>query len=375
MSFLQELKPFLQENWRKAEFTDVTAIQEKAVLPILEGADVIAGSPTGTGKTLAYVLPLLHQIDETKKNAQLVILAPSRELVMQIFDEIKKWSEGSSITSAAFIGGANIKRQLEKLKKSPQVIVGTPGRIQELIKLKKLKMHHVKAMVLDEGDQLLAAEHKNTVNDIVKSSLNERQVVLFTATLNVSTESKARDLMKKDPIIVKVDREEIPVGQVDHLYLVCEQREKALMLERLAKNVRMKALAFMKDIGNLDVLAEKLEYKDVDLHVLHSDTSKEEREAALKNLRNEAQGLLLTTDVAARGLDITGLTHVIHFDLPLNIDQYIHRSGRTGRQGASGTVLSIVTEREVRELKKLTKEDNIIVKKARLYRGELVIEE
>ncbi|MFD2217089.1 DEAD/DEAH box helicase [Metabacillus endolithicus] len=370
-NFLQELEPFIQSNWSKAEFENPTAIQLKAVPQILEGNDVIAESPTGTGKTLAYVLPLLNKIDVNRKAAQVVILAPSRELVMQIFDEVKKWSEGSGMTSASFIGGANIKRQVDKLKKSPQIILGTPGRIYELIKMKKLKMHEVKAIVLDEGDQLLIPENKKTIQDIVKTTLNERQVVLFSATLNESTESKARDLMKKDPEIIKVGKEEVPTGKVDHVYLVCEQRDKALILEKLVKNIPMKALGFVKDIGNLSVLGEKLDYKGVDVHLLHSDTKKEEREAALKSLRTEKQGLLLATDVAARGLDIAELTHVIHYDLPSTSSQYVHRSGRTGRQGASGTVVSIVTEREERELKKLAKELNITVRKNELFRGEL----
>jgi superfamily II DNA/RNA helicase len=210
------------------------------------------------------------------------------------------------------------------------------------------------------------------MKDIIKTTLNERQVVLFSATLNESTESKARDLMKGNPEIIKVGLEEVPVGDVEHVYLVCEQREKITILERLAKTVRMKALGFVKDIGSLDVLAEKLEFKGVDLHLLHSDTKKEEREAALKSLRTDTQGLLLATDVAARGLDIVGLSHVIHFDLPTSASQYVHRSGRTGRQGASGTVVSIVTEREVRELKKLANELSITLKKYRLYKGELV---
>ncbi|WP_299093846.1 DEAD/DEAH box helicase [uncultured Metabacillus sp.] len=370
-NFLKDVKPFIQTNWDKADFKEPTAIQVKAIPAIVEGKDVIAESPTGTGKTLAYVLPMLNKIDSQKKNAQVVILAPSRELVMQIFDEIKKWSEGSEITSASFIGGANIKRQVEKLKKSPQVIVGTPGRVQELIKMKKLKMHEVKSIVLDEGDQLLTPEHKNTIKEIIKSTLNERQVVLFSATLNESTESRARDLMKQNPELIKVALNEVPIGDVQHVYLVCEQREKAKLLERLAKTVKMKALGFVKDIGNLDVLAEKLEYEGVDFYLLHSDTKKEEREAALKSLRSDHQGLLLATDVAARGLDIANLTHVIHYDLPISTSQYVHRSGRTGRQGASGTVVSLVTEREERELKKIAKELNITLKKNRLYKGEL----
>ncbi|KKI89004.1 RNA helicase [Bacillus sp. SA1-12] len=371
-SFLKDVKSFIQSNWEKTNFQEPTAIQVKAIPAIGEGKDVIAESPTGTGKTLAYVLPMLNKIDSQKKNAQVVILAPSRELVMQIFDEIKKWSEGSGITSASFIGGANIKRQVEKLKKSPQVIVGTPGRVQELIKMKKLKMHEVKSIVLDEGDQLLTPEHKNTIKEIVKSTLNERQVVLFSATLNESTESSARDLMKKNAELIKVALNEVPTGDVQHVYLVCEQREKAKLLERMAKTVKMKALGFVKDIGNLDVLADKLEYEGVDFYLLHSDTKKEEREAALKGLRSDHQGLLLATDVAARGLDIANLTHVIHYDLPISASQYVHRSGRTGRQGASGTVVSLVTEREERELKKIAKELDITLKKNRLYKGELI---
>jgi len=372
LNLIEDVKPFIQANWEKAGFAEATAIQIKVIPLIAGGKDVIAESPTGTGKTLAYVLPLLQRVEETKKNTQIVIVAPSRELVMQIFDEIKKWSEGSSITSASFIGGANIKRQVEKLKKSPQIVVGTPGRIQELIKLKKLKMHEVKTVVLDEGDQLLTSEHKNTIKEIVKATRSERQIVLVSATLNEGTESRARDLMKKDPEIIQVELNEVPIGDVKHVYLVCEQREKITLLERIAKTVRMKGLGFVKDIGNLNVIAEKLDYKGVDLHLLHSDTKKDERERALKAMRNENQGLLLATDVAARGLDIAGLTHVIHFDLPANVSQYVHRSGRTGRQGATGTVVSIVTEREERELKKMAKELNISLIRNRLYKGELV---
>src|SRR5690606_25457538 len=148
--------------WKKAGFHELTDVQTETIPLILEGGDVIAESPTGTGKTLAYLLPVLHKIDPEKRNVQAVILASSQELVMQILSEVQKWGEGSGIRSASLIGGANLKRQLEKLKKSPNVIVGTPGRVSELIKQKKLKMHEVKTIVLDEGDQLLTSEHVST---------------------------------------------------------------------------------------------------------------------------------------------------------------------------------------------------------------------
>ena len=203
---INQLKPSIQQVWEKAGFDRPTSIQSYAIPFILENKDVIAQSPTGTGKTLAYLLPVLNRLDADKKAVQAVILASSQELVMQIFTEIQKWSEGSGITAASFIGGANVKRQLEKLKKHPQIAVGTPGRMQELIKQKKLKMHEVKTVVLDEGDQLLVPENTETVKQIIKSTLADRQVVLFSATLPEHIVKLVKDFTSEAEIItVKKD--------------------------------------------------------------------------------------------------------------------------------------------------------------------------
>ncbi|MRX72444.1 DEAD/DEAH box helicase [Bacillus lacus] len=365
------MKPFIKTAWEKAGFEDATDIQNAAVPVILAGRDVLAESPTGTGKTLAYLLPLLNKIDAEKKHIQAVILASSHELVMQILQELQKWSEGSGIASASFIGGANMKRQLDKLKKRPQVVVGTPGRISELIKNKKLKMHEVKTIVLDEADSLLVPEHSNTVKGIIKSTLNDRQLLLFSATLPEKTHSEALQLMK-DPEVITVERKEADRGNVEHIYFVAEARDKIVILDKLIKTQNMKALAFIKDIGELSVLSSKLEYKGLENGVLHSESKKADREAALRNFRSGKSNLLLASDVAARGLDIQGLENVIHYDLAKDTDQYVHRSGRTGRQGAKGRVISIVTEREERELKKLAKELGITVHKKQMYKAEIV---
>jgi superfamily II DNA/RNA helicase len=369
--FLTNMKPFLQEAWRKAGFESATAIQEKAIPLILEGKDVMAESPTGTGKTITYLLPLLEKIDPGKQNTQAVIVAPSRELVMQILQVIQEWSQGSGITNTSLIGGANVKRQLEKLKKAPHVIVGTPGRIQELIAMKKLKMHEVKTIALDEGDQLLVPEHLQTVKSIIKATKSDRQMVLFSATLPESTETIARELMN-EPEIVKITKDDMPPSKVEHLYIVCEQREKLDMLRKLLHVGSFKALAFIRDVGNLTVMKEKLQYKGIAPGVLHGESKKEERAAALKNFRTGKSPLLLATDVAARGLDIKGLTHVIHVDFPKDLKQYVHRSGRTGRQGAAGTVISFVTEREERVLKQFARELGISVQQKVLYGGQIV---
>ncbi|MBW8348313.1 DEAD/DEAH box helicase [Bacillus sp. IITD106] len=371
MNILSNLKPSLQKYWEKSNFKNPTQIQEKAIPTILEGKDLIAESPTGTGKTVAYLLPILEKINEEHNGLQTVILAPSRELVMQIYQEVQKWTEGTNIKSTSLVGGANIKRQLDKLKERPQLVVGTPGRILELIKMKKLKMHEVKTVVLDEGDQLLNKEHLDSVRTIVKSTMNDRQLLLFSAT-QLEDPDQMIAMIGRKPEFIKVERTESQTAKVNHFYLLCEQRERAKLLQKIAAMKGVKALVFVRDVGNMTVLAEKLEFEKVSLAILHSELGKNQREKAIRSIRNGEVNLLLATDVAARGLDIDGLTHVIHYDFPNDIDQYVHRSGRTGRMGAAGTIVSFVTPRDERELKKYGKTLKISIQPRRIFKGEFV---
>ncbi|WP_428910950.1 DEAD/DEAH box helicase [Niallia sp. Krafla_26] len=369
---IKELKPFIGQVWEKAGFHSPTTIQSYAIPAIVENKDVIAQSPTGTGKTLAYLLPVLNKIDPEKKSVQAVILASSQELVMQILNEMQKWSEGSGIRGASFIGGANVKRQLEKLKKHPQIVIGTPGRVLELIKQKKLKMHEVKTVVLDEGDQLLVPEHIENIKQIVKSTLSERQVVLFSATLPEQVIHIANELTKEAEVI-KVEKDEtIKADTVNHIYFLSEQRDKIKLIEKISRLEKVKALVFVKDIGNLTVLAEKLQFKQINVSTLHSDMNKMDRQKSIREFRDGKTPMLIATDVAARGLDIEAITHVVHHDFPKDINQYVHRSGRTGRFGASGTVISLVTEREERELKKFAKELGFSAEIKRFHGEEIV---
>lgn len=370
ISSIESYQSFIKENWEKAGFEKPTAVQAEAMPNILEGKDVIASSPTGTGKTLAYLLPLLERINQDNKGVQAVILAPSRELVMQILQEIQKWTEGTEILAASFIGGANLKRQLEKLKKRPKIVVGTPGRIYELITQKKLKMHEVKTIVLDEGDQLLLPEHKQAISGIVKSTLSDRQLLLFSATISPESIQKATAMMK-NPELINITVKESP--SVEYQYFLCDAREKIDVLRKLSVAGGFQALVFVRDIGNLSVLAEKLRFKDVSIGELHSDLKKEERAKAIKLFRDGETQFLLVTEVAARGLDLPGLTHVIHYDFPEELSQFVHRSGRTGRLGSSsGTVISIVTEREERKLKQFCRELNVAVHQKALAGGKIV---
>ncbi|MFJ5758607.1 DEAD/DEAH box helicase [Neobacillus sp. NPDC093182] len=368
---LNTLSPFLQENWEKSGFQQPTSIQDTAIPLILEGKDLIAESPTGTGKTLAYLLPLLNKVEPNSQSLQAVVLASSQELVMQVYQEFQKWSEGSGIRGTSIIGGANVKRQLEKLKKRPHVIFATPGRLFELIKQKKVKMHEVKLVVLDEGDQLLIPEHLNTVQNIVKSTMGDRQVVLFSATMKAGTEKLAKEITK-EPEILRIEKDELASsGEVEHIYFIAEPRDKIKLLEKIVRLDNIKALAFINDIGEIEVFKEKFNFKELSTGILHSDMKKLERQAELKAFRDGKTKMLIATDVAARGLDIQGVTHVVHVDFPRDIAQYVHRAGRTGRMGANGTIISLVTEREERELKRYCQELNVTPRKRIFFKGQI----
>ncbi|KKB74107.1 MULTISPECIES: DEAD/DEAH box helicase [Bacillus] len=368
--FLNKAKPFIKENWEASGFREPTDVQKSTAGLILDGRDVIAESPTGTGKTLAYILPVLEKLDAGQKNVQAVILAPSRELVMQIFDVIVEWKKGSDIRAASFIGGANIKKQQEKLKKHPHIIAGTPGRVLELIKMKKLKMHEVKTIVLDETDHLLTPEHRGTIQSIIKSTLRDRQLVCFSATLKEDAERELRG-MTKDAELIRVKRKSEEAAKIKHQFLVCDQRDKIKILQKFSRLKGMQALVFVKDIGNLSVYAEKLAYHHVDVGVLHSEAKKLERANILKAFEAGEFNLLLATDIAARGIDIQQLPYVIHADLP-NEEGYIHRSGRTGRAGSEGTVISLVTRGEAERLKNLAKKLGIRLQKIVYERGQII---
>jgi len=245
----------------------------------------------------------------------------------------------------------------------------------ELIKQKKVKMHEVKMVVLDEGDQLLIPEHLQTVQQIVKSTMGDRQVVLFSATMKQATEKLAKEIAK-EPEILKIEKDELASsGEVEHIYFLAEQRDKIKLLEKIVRLEKSKSLAFINDIGEIQVFKEKLLFKELSIGILHSDMKKLERQAALKDFRDGKMKMLIATDIAARGLDIQGVSHVVQIDFPKDISQYVHRSGRTGRMGADGTVISLVTEREERELKRFCRELQIPLHKRVFYQGKIVAEE
>lgn len=353
MSAIELLKPFLQEKWT---FEQEMKIQQELIPAMLDGKDIVAESPTGSGKTLAFVLPILNKVDGSKKQVQALIVAPSQELGMQIVEVIREWTAGTDITVQQLIGGANSARQIEKLKKKPTIVVGTPGRLNELARQGKLKLKEIETIVLDECDQLLSREYRAVVKSFIDGSAWGRQIVVVSATITEEIELVAERLML-EPTRIKIRPEDMPkIGKVEHSFIKVDERDKTEMLRRLSNLEGMRGLAFVNNIDQVLMKETKLKYREAPIVTLHSEMKKEERKKALDAFRNGEARILIATDIAARGLDVTGVTHVIHVDAPRTIEQYTHRSGRTGRAGADGEVLMLLSYRDEKDYKKMTRD-------------------
>lgn len=345
-----------QDKWVELGYSEATPIQQQSYEPLMSGKDVVAQAPTGTGKTLAFALGHLERITTAKKS-QWLILAPSQELVVQIADVIRPFLlTGQTMTTLG--GGANIKRQLEKLKKKPNVLVGTPGRVAELIKQKKLKMHEINYITIDEADVLLTEEHEATTVFICQSANRDRQISLFSATTSDRLDEFFANVESVEQVEVVAGDAKMP-DSITHVYIQSNPRDKVKTLYRLAQIEGMKAIVFVNTIGRLNTIYEKLNYDGLKISALHSDLSKIQRQESIRDFKKGETSLLLATDVAARGIDLPNLPAIIQFDLPKSLTQYVHRSGRTGRMGEQGAAISIVTDREARELKQMVKENGV----------------
>lgn len=351
-----------------------TSIQQEAIPVILNHQDVIAQSHTGSGKTLAFVAPLFEKIDTTKREMQVLILAPTHELVMQIDAQIKLLAANSEIpvTSTTIIGGANIDKQIKKLKEKPHIITGSCGRILELIKKKKITAHTLKTIILDEADSLLDNTNTKTIQDIIKTTLRDRQLCLFSASISENTQTLATSLMKEPVILKTADAVEMNPN-IAHFYLKGERRDKFELLRKLivAENPE-RALIFVNQNDSMQEIAEKLNYHQKETFVMHGNIQKEERKRALDLFRSGKIKLLVSSDLTARGLDIPEVTHIIHLDCPANPNEYLHRAGRTARGYASGKSICIITDKDLSTLKKYQKKFNIQFKEMKVSHGQFI---
>ncbi len=361
----------LVELINKRNIESPTPVQAQAIPAMLAGKDLLAESPTGSGKTLAYLLPLATRLDKENKEIQGIILAPTHELVMQIFREAEEVLAAREMHAIALIGGVDAKRQLEKIKTRPALIVATPGRLKELLEQKKVKVHMVQTVVVDEADRMLDEGFAAPVREIMKRTMRDTQRVFFSATLPQAIITMTAPFVK-EPVLIKTDGPESKMG-VNHIAIVTEGRKKVDTLRSLLRMVNARSsIVFVNTLDKVDEIVAKLTYHHLECRLLHRDASKEERALTLQKFRTGELPVLIATDVAARGIDIPGIECVVHFDPATDADAYIHRSGRTGRMGAAGLVFSIITPQERFILEKFSKKTGIVIEQKELSFGALV---
>ncbi|UUX33834.1 DEAD/DEAH box helicase [Fundicoccus culcitae] len=344
------LEEDLKKYWHNKGFDAATPIQKAVYQPIIEKQSFVAISPTGTGKTLAYLLPLIQTI-EANNVLQVIILAPSQELVKQIGEVAQEWAQLLGLKTQVILGGANISRQIEQLKDKPEIIVATPGRFVELLnQTRKLKVHMVKTIVYDEADYLWQDEHRPALEQIEKRLDKDVQKIWVSATLGAPLLSLVQAPTTIPLIHMTSQDNKLPI---EHYYILTTDRQKPQLLKRLGQVDNMQAIVFFEQVNELDQVASKLIYDGIKVAVLHSQVSKFERQHAIESFKAGEVTYLLTTDLAGRGMDIPALPYAIHYNRVNNLDTYFHRSGRVGRMGHKGVVISLVNEQEHRDLQKI----------------------
>ncbi len=335
----------------KKGFEEPTPIQKKTIPLLLEGVkDVIGQAQTGTGKTAAFGLPILERIDGHRKHVQAIVVTPTRELAIQVADELNSFNSDKKIKICTVYGGQSISIQLKKLKEGMDIVVGTPGRIIDHLNRKSLKIDKVDYVVLDEADEMLNMGFIEDIENILSFANEERQMLLFSATMPKEVLSIARKFMG-DYEFVKVKKQQLTTNLTDQIYFEVNRNDKFEALSRIIDiEEEFYGIVFCRTKLDVDEVASKLSARGYDADALHGDISQNIRERILRKFKKKTINILVATDVAARGLDINDLTHVINYSLPQDPESYVHRVGRTGRAGKEGTAITFVTPSEYRKL-------------------------
>jgi len=334
-------------------FTELFPIQAQAIVPLLEGKDVIGQAQTGTGKTAAFGIPMVESVDPTNKKVQGLVLAPTRELAIQVATRIKRFSKYTKLKVLPVYGGESINKQIRALQKGVHIVVGTPGRLIDHLKRGTLKLSATKMVVLDEADRMLDMGFIDDIKFILSRVPEDRQLSLFSATMDKSVMNICHSYMN-DPEEVLVSKDEIALEQLNQYYMVVNSRNKIdYLLKMLKKQNVEKAIIFCNTRRGCDWLANKLRKRRYNAKSMHAGFTQAQRERVTKGFRNGNFDFLIATDVAARGLDIQGITHIINFDVPMDAPVYFHRIGRTARNGGEGTAITLVGYGEIPDLNKI----------------------
>lgn len=335
----------LKKNIAAKGYETPSAIQDQAIPLVLEGKDVIGLANTGTGKTAAFTLPFVDKLRGTDARMAMLIMAPTRELAQQIDVEFKSFTSGMNLYSAICVGGMNIDRQIRDLRRRPHVIIGTPGRLKDLIKRRELNLDNIHVLVLDEADRMLDMGFIGDIREIVRQTPEDRQTLFFSATINPTVEVVVQEFLK-DPTTISVKTSETNDHiEQDVIEFTSKEHKIELLTSMLSKEEFEKVLVFGETKYGVQRLADNLTKAGIPSAAIHGNKSQSQRQRALNEFKNHQVKVLVATDVAARGLDIPNVSHVINFDQPATYQDYVHRIGRTGRAGARGRAYTFVAPR------------------------------
>ncbi|WAA09252.1 DEAD/DEAH box helicase [Fervidibacillus albus] len=335
------------KSLRRIGFEETTPIQEQTIPLGLEGRDLIGQAQTGTGKTAAFGIPLIEKVNTRKKHIQCLVIAPTRELAIQVSEELHKIGYEKHVHVLAVFGGQDISRQIRALKKRPSIIVGTPGRLLDHINRGTIKLSEIHTVVLDEADEMLNMGFIDDIEAILEKVPEKRQTLLFSATMPEKIRQIALKFMK-DPETIKTKSKEMTVPQIEQYFVKVDEREKFDALTRLLDYQSPDlAIVFGRTKRRVDELSEALSIRGYTAEGIHGDLSQAKRLSVLRKFKEGSIDVLVATDVAARGLDISGVTHVYNFDIPQDPESYVHRIGRTGRAGKTGMAITFVVPREM----------------------------
>ena len=352
-----------------------TEIQKQTIPFILSDIrDLIALAQTGTGKTAAFSLPILDMIDDTSRKIQLLVLAPTRELALQIAKDIKNYTKYlPNIKTVAVYGGSSITEQIRNLREKPQIIVGTPGRVIDLINRKALDFSQIHWLVLDEADEMLSMGFKDDLETILSETPETKQTLLFSATMNKEVERISKNYLT-NPHRISVGSINAVKKNIKHEYYVVNYRQKKEALKRLIDaNPNQYSIIFCRTKMETQDVADFLMQNGYAADALHGDLSQAQRDTVMKKFRLKNIDILVATDVAARGLDVNSLTHVIHYSLPDDPEVFVHRSGRTGRAGKDGISMALIKPEETRKLSQIKSQTKIEIVEKQIPKGEDII--
>ncbi len=339
-------------------FEKLFPIQAQAIIPLLNGKDVIGQAQTGTGKTAAFGVPMVERLNYENKRVQGLVLAPTRELAVQVAENIRLFAKYTKLKVLAIYGGEPIHRQIRALKNGVHIVVGTPGRLIDLINRGALNLHSIEIAVLDEADRMLDMGFIEDIEYILRRTPNNRQTALFSATID-ETVLKVCNRYMKNPEEILVSKDEIALTQMKQYYILVNPHGKfETLCNILEENQICRAIIFCKTRRGTSAITEKLRRQGYNAQALHAGFTQAQRDRVTNAFRDGRLDLLIATDVAARGLDIEGITHIINFDVPLEAPVYFHRIGRTARMGSEGTAITLVSHGELtyfNNIKALTK--------------------